>query len=159
MHRVYLSLGSNWGRREEWLRKAERLLNEGGVYVIGRSSIYRTPPTGFRFQPSFLNLVIVAQTVLTPGEVLDTVKSIERRIGRIRLFPNSPRRIDIDLLFYNNTVMSTTTLTLPHPKMHKRAFVLLPLSGIAPGLRHPVSGKTVLNMLANVDTKGLERWR
>lgn len=90
---------------------------------------------------------------------MQIIKKIESRVGRIRLFPNSPRKIDIDVLFYNNTVMETPLLTLPHPRIAERAFVLLPLCELAPGLRHPVSGLSPVQMIERIDKKGIARWR
>ncbi len=156
---VYMALGSNWGRREWFLGKARMLLEAQGVRILNASSIYRTSPEGFRWQPSFLNQVVEAETALSPFELLEASKRIERRLNRIRLFANAPRTIDIDLLFYDNVVMDTASLTLPHPRLHKRAFVLLPLSEIAPRMPHPVLGLSVRQMLSEVDTSGVRRWR
>jgi len=152
-------MGSNWGRREWFLGKARMLLEAQGVKILNSSSIYRTFPEGFRFQPSFLNQVLAAETALSPLELLEASKRIERRLNRIRLFPNAPRTIDIDLLFYDNVVMDTASLTLPHQRLPQRAFVLLPLSEIAPRMRHPVLGLSVSQMLSEVDTSGVRRWR
>lgn len=156
---AYLSLGSNWGRREGFLGKARLLLESEGVKILEVSSIYRTNPEGFRFQPSFLNQVLAVKTSLSPFELLEASKQIEHRLNRVRLFPNAPRTIDIDLLFYDNQVMDTPRLTLPHPRLHERAFVLVPLAEIAPEVRHPVLGFSVHEMLASVDTSGVKRWR
>lgn len=156
---VYIAMGSNWGRREWFLGKARMLIEAQGVRILNSSSIYRTSPEGFRFQPSFLNQVVEAETALSPFELLEAGKRIERRLNRIRLFANAPRTIDIDLLFYDNVVMDTPSLTLPHPRLHKRAFVLVPLSEIAPRMPHPVLGLSVHQMLSEVDTSGVRRWR
>ncbi|MEA3310825.1 MAG: 2-amino-4-hydroxy-6-hydroxymethyldihydropteridine diphosphokinase [candidate division WOR-3 bacterium] len=155
---VYIALGSNWGRREGFLGKARMLLEAQGVRILNSSSIYRTSPEGFRFQPSFLNQVLAAETALSPFELLEAGKRIERRLNRIRLFPNAPRTIDIDLLFYDNVVMDTASLTLPHPRLHERAFVLIPLAQMAPCLTHPVFGLSVVKMLERVDRGGVELW-
>lgn len=156
---VYIALGSNWGRREGFLTKARMLLEAQGVRILNASSIYRTFPEGFCFQPSFLNQVLAAETSLSPLELLEASKQIERRLNRIRPFPNAPRTIDIDLLFYNNVVMDTPTLTLPHPRVAERAFVLVPLAEIAPRMQHPVLGLSVSEMLSEVDTSWVRRWR
>ncbi|MBD3285887.1 2-amino-4-hydroxy-6-hydroxymethyldihydropteridine diphosphokinase [candidate division WOR-3 bacterium] len=156
---MYLSLGSNLGRREKWLRKAFELLEQGGVRILKRSSIYRTLPRDFRLQPSFLNQVLKASTTLSAEDVMHLIRRIEHRIGRFRPFPDSPRKIDIDLLFYNNTIMQTSTLTIPHPRIAVRSFVLVPLAEIAPLLIHPVLKISVLEMLRREGCKGVMRWR
>jgi len=156
---VYIALGSNWGRREGLLGKARMLLEAQGVRILNSSSIYLTSPEGFRFQPSFLNQVLAAETALSPIGLLEASKQIERRLNRIRLFPNAPRTIDIDLLFYDNVVMDTLSLTLPHPRVAERAFVLVPLAEIAPRMRHPVFGLSVVKMLESLDTSGVKVWR
>jgi 2-amino-4-hydroxy-6-hydroxymethyldihydropteridine diphosphokinase len=141
------------------LAKARLLLESQGVEIFKASSIYCTSPEGFRFQPSFLNQVLAVKTSLSAVELLEAGKKIERRLNRMRLFPKAPRTIDIDLLLYDNQVMDTPRLTLPHPRLHERSFVLAPLAEIAPDLRHPVLGFSVREMLASVDTSGIRRWR
>jgi 2-amino-4-hydroxy-6-hydroxymethyldihydropteridine diphosphokinase len=141
------------------LAKACLLLELQGIGIFKASSIYRTSPEGFRFQPSFLNQVLGVSTSLSPFELLEVSKRIERTLNRVRLFPKAPRTIDIDLLLYDNQVMDTPSLTLPHPKLHERAFVLVPLREIAPDVRHPVLDFSVNEMLASVDTSGVKRWR
>lgn len=106
-----------------------------------------------------MNQVVKVQTALPPEGVLRVVHEIERKMSRLRLFPNSPRTIDIDVLFYNNLVMDTANLTVPHPRLHERGFILVPLTEIAPAFRHPSSGLTVRKMLALVGTKGVRRWQ
>lgn len=143
---VYLGLGSNLGSREANLLAALRLLGRE-VKLRQISSIYETEPLGYREQPWFLNLVCAGLTRLDPQELLNFVKWIERRLGRRPSFPNAPRSIDIDLLFYGNQVIDTATLTIPHPRLTQRLFVLVPLAEIAPGFFHPVEEKTVRELL------------
>ena len=143
---VYLGLGSNLGARKANLLAALRLL---GREVEPRqiSSIYETEPLGYQEQPWFLNLVCAGLTRLGPHELLDFVKRIERQLGRRPSFPNAPRPIDIDLLFYGTQVINTATLTIPHPRLPQRLFVLVPLAEIAPEFFHPVEKKTIKELL------------
>lgn len=143
---VYLGLGSNLGDREANLLAALRLLRRG-VELRQISSIYETEPLGYREQPWFLNLVYAGSTQLGPHELLDFVKWIERQLGRRPNFPNAPRSIDIDLLFYGTRVINTAALTIPHPRLSQRLFVLIPLAEIAPEFFHPVEKKTIRELL------------
>ena len=143
---VYLSLGSNMGNRQDNLDKALELLSQR--VALGQvSSIYDTEPVGNTDQPRFLNLVCQIHTRLAPMELLTLAKGIESKLGRKSSKPNSPRPIDIDILFYGDQVLESPELVIPHPRLEERAFVLVPLSEIAPELVHPVSGKAVKEML------------
>ena len=150
---AYLCLGSNLGDREENLCRALALLSRE-VSLKQMSSIYETEPVGYKEQPLFLNLVCRITTDLPPDELLCFAKRIETEMGRIASFPNAPRIIDIDILFYGDTVMGTQNLTIPHPHLKDRAFVLIPLAEIAPDLIHPKLDKSIAR-LAN-DVKGRE---
>ena len=143
---VYLGLGSNLGNREANLLAALRLL-EREVELRQISSIYETEPLGYREQPWYLNLACAGLTRLGPQELLDFVKRIERQLGRRPSFPNAPRPMDIDLLFYGTQVINTATLTIPHPRLPHRLFVLVPLAEIAPEFFHPVEEKTIKELL------------
>lgn len=138
MKLVYLSLGANLGDREQGLRGAVRLLQAPDLRVLRVSSIYETEPQDFRSQPWFLNLVAEAETSLLPRQLLSRIQKIERELGRRRTAPKGPRTIDIDILLYGQFVIETGELTVPHPRMANRRFVLEPMCELAPDLRHPV---------------------
>ena len=147
---VYLGLGSNMGDRAANIREAlERLHERAPIERI--SALYETPPVGYAEQPHFLNAVCKATTELSPEELLRVAREIERALGRTPSFRNAPRPIDIDILFYDDLVLGTEQLVIPHAAMHQRAFVLVPLAEIDPGVVHPVLGLTILKLLARVE--------
>jgi len=156
---VYLGLGSNMGDRWANLDKALEFLSER-LTVKKVSSVYETEPVGNVNQPHFLNLVCEVSTRLEPMGLLTLAKGMESKLGRTRGGANAPRPIDIDILFYGNQVINTPKLIIPHPKLTQRAFVLVPLVEIAPDLAHPVSSKTVKELLADLKEKqGVFKWR
>lgn len=147
---VYISIGSNLGDRKENCRKAIKLLKENGIAVKRHSSMYETEPWGVKDQPKFINMAIEAGTDKKPGEILRVLKEIEKEIGRTETVKLGPRVIDLDILFYDDLILKTQDLEIPHPLLHEREFVLKPLCEIAPNKKHPVTGKTVKEMLENL---------
>ncbi len=144
---VYVGIGSNLGNREENCLKAIRLMEEQGIKVVKRSSLYETEPWGVKDQPMFINMVIEAETELGPEELLTVLKSIESAMGRTETKRWGPRVIDLDILFYNNLILDTPELRIPHPYIQERPFVLTPLGEIAPELEHPVLKKKIKELI------------
>jgi 2-amino-4-hydroxy-6-hydroxymethyldihydropteridine diphosphokinase len=149
-HEVLLGLGANLGDPVAQLRKAVEALAPA-VRIDGVSSVYRTEPVGYADQPDFYNLVVRGSTALAPLELLAAAQGVEEALGRRRSFPNAPRTIDVDLLAYGDRVMRTEALTLPHPRLHLRGFVLHPLAEVAPEWRHPVLLRTARELLSSLD--------
>jgi 2-amino-4-hydroxy-6-hydroxymethyldihydropteridine diphosphokinase len=145
--KVYLSLGSNRGDRVANLRRAVVELGSVGVKVERISSFYKTEPVDFGPQAWFLNCAVEASTELMPMRLLTAVKSVERAMGRRPGVNKGPRLIDIDILLYENVVVRSAALNIPHERMNERRFVLVPLRELAPAARHPVSRRTVEEIL------------
>jgi 2-amino-4-hydroxy-6-hydroxymethyldihydropteridine diphosphokinase len=149
-HIAYLALGSNIGDRLQNLRTATAALPPQ-VIVRRASTIYETAPWGVLDQPDFLNQALEVETQLAPDELLAHLKEIEAILGREQTIRYGPRRIDLDILFYDDLVLDQAGLQVPHPRLHERTFVLVPLADLAPDLRHPQTGQTVQEMLAQLD--------
>ncbi|HSB66342.1 MAG TPA: 2-amino-4-hydroxy-6-hydroxymethyldihydropteridine diphosphokinase [Anaerolineales bacterium] len=153
-HTVYLSLGSNLGDRTLNLQTAIAHLAPN-VRVISQSSIYETEPWGYADQPTFLNQVVKASTSMEPIELLDFLKETEISVGRQETFRFGPRVIDLDILFYDDLVLDTSRLTIPHPRIAERAFVLIPMAEIDPNFRHPIFNKTILELKTSMKDGGI----
>ncbi|ALX49422.1 2-amino-4-hydroxy-6-hydroxymethyldihydropteridine diphosphokinase [Lentibacillus amyloliquefaciens] len=162
MNGIYLALGSNIQPRKDYLSKALTALDDHQrITVIRKSSIYQTAPVGYTDQADFLNMVIELDTSLLPLELLDVCQTIEKQLGRERDIRFGPRTVDLDILIYNQENRETELLTIPHPRMHERAFVLIPLSEIANELAFPAAYKTVsdyIDELPESDIKDVTLW-
>jgi 2-amino-4-hydroxy-6-hydroxymethyldihydropteridine diphosphokinase len=143
---IFLSLGANLGDRAANLDRALAGLQQKAVRLLTRSSFYLTDPVGSVEQPQFLNIACLVATALAPGPLLQTCLAVEEEMGRVRWIDKGPRLVDIDLLFYGDLIIRTPTLTVPHPELHARNFVLTPLKEIAPGFQDPRSRRTVLQL-------------
>ena len=154
---AYVALGSNLGDpRQQLLDAMDALSNLPDTRLLQRSRLYRTPPWGMLEQPPFINAAVELDTALSPHALLDALLAIEQHAGRVRAERNGPRTLDLDLLHVDGVQLDDPRLTLPHPRMAERAFVLLPLHDIAPTLR--LSGQaTVAELLARLDLAGCER--
>jgi len=156
MATAYIGLGSNMGDRVKTLRMAiQRMETLGRIAEV--SSLYETEPVGYLEQPRFLNAVVALDTALAPVDLLGELLGIECDLGRMRSFPNAPRTLDLDLLMVDNVILDTPELALPHPRLHERAFVLVPLAEVAPKLVHPGSGKSLQELLNSLpDQSGVK---
>ena len=150
---AHLALGSNIEPEKNLAAAVHDLKNRMEVTAISR--VYRTPPWGLVEQDDFLNAVIAVQSEMEPLELLAALQEIESRLARVRSVANGPRTIDLDLLFYAERVLHTEYLIVPHPRLHERAFVLVPLCDVAPGFRHPVLEKTMEELLQKSDREGI----
>lgn len=158
MHTVFIAMGTNLGDRLANLKEGLSALPPT-VRPDALSPIYETEPWGFEDQPDFLNGVIRAETDLAPGELLDYLKNIEKEMGRRKTVRYGPRVIDLDILFYDDLVLETPELTIPHPSMAERPFVLVPLADLAPEFCHPVLKKKILDLLSELDTSTVHLYK
>jgi len=146
---VYIGLGSNMGDREANLVKAFHLISQSAPVLV-TSSLYQTEPQGYKDQPDFLNSVVCVDTDATAAEMMRILGGIEAQMGRERPFAGAPRVIDLDLLFYGEAIINQPGLEVPHPRLHRRPFVLVPMVEIAPEFIHPVLHKTMSELLAGL---------
>ncbi|MGV3580819.1 MAG: 2-amino-4-hydroxy-6-hydroxymethyldihydropteridine diphosphokinase [Methylophilus sp.] len=154
---AYIALGSNLKQPASQIQQA--LIALQGLpqtKLLQNSSLYLTPPVGYDNQPDFINAVAELETTLEPAQLLQYILDIESGFGRERPFPNAPRVLDLDLLLYDELVMQTPALTVPHPRMHLRGFVMLPLAEIAPDLMIPKLGN-VVELLAKLDISDIKK--
>jgi dihydroneopterin aldolase/2-amino-4-hydroxy-6-hydroxymethyldihydropteridine diphosphokinase len=145
-HRAFIGLGSNIGNREGYLNEALQLLNGERSKVVRVSGFHSTKPVGYTAQEDFLNCAAELQTSLTPQELLRFMQTIENRLKRVRTVKWGPRTIDLDILLFDDLIVMDETLVIPHPRMHERLFVLVPLSEIAPYVIHPVLKQPVIEL-------------
>lgn len=154
---AYVALGSNLGNAAANVRAGvEALAMMPDTRLAAISSFYANPPVGYADQPDFVNAVAKVETALTPRALLDELLAIERRFGRVRDFPNAPRTLDLDILLYASEVVAEPGLSIPHPRMHERAFVIVPLAEIAPDLVVP-GGGSVADLARQADSTHLRK--
>lgn len=158
MATIYIGIGGNLGDRAGLLARAVEQLS-AAFGPIEMSSLYETEPVGYADQPQYLNAVVRAKSSLEPHEILAILQRIELDLGRVRSFPSAPRTVDLDFLFYDDLVLDSDDLTLPHPRLHERFFVLVPLAEIAPNLVHPRLRQTASAMLNELGpARGVQRY-
>lgn len=158
MNICFLGLGSNMGDREQYLRRAVDLLRErDNLRILNVSSIYTSEPLGYTKQPDFLNIVVKVETVLTPTELLEICMSVEQRLKRIREFRWGPRTVDVDILLYDDIIINTSMLAIPHPMIAQRLFVLIPLAEVAPGLQW--NGESVEERIAKIHDQEIRMFK
>lgn len=150
---AFIAIGSNLGRRKENIKAALKLMEKRGIQILKVSTIIETEPYGLKEQPKFMNCVASVETALNPKQLLKTLLGIEKELGRVRTVKWGPRVIDLDILFYDELVMKEKMLTIPHPDLENRVFVLKPLCEIAPSFVHPVLKKTVKELLLDLEKK------
>lgn len=159
-HKVLLGIGSNIGDRVGICCSAiENIKIHPKITSTVVSPFYETAPVGVTNQPPFINLAVKVATLFSPDDLLKELKTMESKLGRVRRYRWGPREVDLDILLYDDVVISTTNLKIPHPEMHKRAFVLVPACDIAPGWEHPVSKKPLKLLLTTLSREGVSRYQ
>ena len=147
MNKAYLLLGSNMGNSQQQLMIAIKNITRQVGNIIRKSKLYATAAWGNNDQPDFLNQVIIVETKLTALQTIDIILDIEKKMGRVRTKKNAPRIIDIDILFFNKEIIAEKNLDVPHPQIENRRFVLIPLNELSPNFKHPVTHKTIHQLL------------
>jgi 2-amino-4-hydroxy-6-hydroxymethyldihydropteridine diphosphokinase len=150
---AYIGIGSNIGNRGNNCRQAIKLIEKNGILIKKQSRMHETEPWGIKDQPKFINMAVEVETDKKPEELLVILKEIEKEIGRTETVKWGPRVIDLDILFYDDLILKISGLEIPHPLLHERDFVLKPLCEIAPVKKHPVTGKTVKEMLTQLSAQ------
>jgi len=159
MNKIYLLLGSNIGNSKAILAEAKTIIEKQIGAVTRQSDLYSTAAWGNLKQPDFLNQVIIVETALQAAAAMETILGIEKKMGRVRTVKNAPRIIDIDILFFNKEIIDLPNLTVPHPQIQNRRFVLVPLNQLSPNLRHPVLKKTIHELLIHCpDTLNVKKF-
>lgn len=151
MRKTVIAIGTNLGDRKKNIETALNLMRERGINIVKVSSFYETEPYGYKEQPGFLNAAALCKTNLSPYELLETLLSIEKKMGRVRKIHWGPRIIDLDIIFYEDFVINEKGLSIPHPDMQNREFVLKPLNEIVPCYVHPVFCKTVRTLYEELE--------
>jgi 2-amino-4-hydroxy-6-hydroxymethyldihydropteridine diphosphokinase len=149
--KVFLALGSNLGDKLSNLILAEKLLEENDVNILKKSKIYITPPYGYEAQDDFLNECVLGETLLPPLDLLNTIHDIEKRLKRKRIIHWGPRTIDIDILFYGKDIIKLPNLTIPHPEIQYRPFVLRPLMDLDPDFVHPLLNESIACLYSKIE--------
>lgn len=157
LHRAFIGLGSNLEQPQQQVSAAMLALDSlAETRLLARSSLYRSAPVGYAEQPDFINAAALIETALAPADLLQALLQLEQQFGRVRTFLNAPRTLDLDVLLYDDLVIAESTLQVPHPRMHERAFVLLPLAELAPELQIPGRG-LVADWLARCGEQSVQR--
>lgn len=157
MPQVFIGIGSNLGDRKFYFdHAAQKLVQDQDIHSLKCSPIYETAPVGGEDQPKFWNAVWSFETSIHPLELLNRLHAVEAGAGRVRKQPNEARTLDLDILFYGNQIIQTADLEIPHPRLHQRAFVLVPFCDLAPGWEHPVLKKTIRELLCELNAKSRE---
>ena len=151
MNKAYLLIGGNMGDRLANLENAKKAIEKDLGNILYTSSVYETAAWGKENQPAFLNQALLIETKLNAEDVMNTILQIEKNMGRIRQEHLGPRTIDLDIIFFNDQIMNTENLTIPHPQMQKRNFVLTPLNEIAPDFIHPIFNKSIAQLLMDCE--------
>ncbi len=150
---VYIGIGSNLGDRQKSCLRAIELLQERGIVITKKSSLYETEPWGYKDQPQFINMAIEGETEFNPKELLMVLKNIEREIGREESLRWGPRKVDLDILLFDTIILTEDSLEIPHPLLHKRDFVLKPLCEIASDIHHPLLKMSISDLLQQLYKK------